>query len=149
MDTAFVVSFAPFSLCILQGNLDVLQYDGHMLGMYGVEMMQYQFLLCFPLSFFTTDSAGVTHYHIVVFHFLLYHLLPCLIACPFFINLISCFSHLGLCSDKFMILRVFNFQTAPVFHSLVLLLLTHFIHIHCIFLSLPAASISSSVSSLS
>ena len=48
MDTAFVVSFAAFSLCILQGNLDVLWYDGHMLGVYGVEMMWYQFLLCFP-----------------------------------------------------------------------------------------------------
>ena len=65
-----------------------------------------------------------------------------------FIDLISCFSHPGLCSDKFVVLRVFTFQAAPMFHSLDLLLLTHFICINHIFFSLPAAS-TSSISSLS
>ena len=79
------------SLQVLQGNLDVLWCDGHLFSMYGVEMKQYQFLLCFPFvssagndmlphccfpllpsSFFV---QGMTHYHIVVFHLFLPHVL--------------------------------------------------------------------------
>ena len=47
-----------FSLCILQGNLDVLWYGSHTLSVYGVEMRWCHFSSVFSLCFFTMDSAG-------------------------------------------------------------------------------------------
>ena len=123
------------------------RYDGHTLGMYGVEMMQSQFLL-FSLCFFTMDSAG---------NDTLSHCFPCLPSSSssmlhcilIFIDLISCFSHPGLCCDKLVVLRDFTFQAVPVFHSLDLFQLTCFIYINFIIFSFPAASTSSSISPLS
>ena len=67
---------------------------------------------------------------------------------PIFIDLISYFSHLGLHSDKLVILWVFTFQAVPAYHSLDLFQLTCFIHINFIIFSFPASCTSSSISSL-
>ena len=80
----------------------------------------------FSLCFFTTDSARRDTLSHCCFPFLpsssssMHH------GMPIFINLFSCFSNPGLHSDRFVVLRVFTYQAAPVFHSLDLLLLTHF-----------------------
>ena len=103
----------------------------------------------FSLCFFTIDSVRSNTLSHSCFPFLPSSSSSMLYDMPIFINLFSCSSHPGLCSDKFVVLRVFTFQAAPVFHSLDLLLLTCFIHINHICLSLPAASTSPSVSSLS
>ena len=128
-----------FSLYILQGNLDVLWYDSHTLGMYGVEVRQYHFLLCFPFVSSPLTLPEMTHYHIDVFHFFLHYLLPHASFHPHFIDLISCFSHLDLCSDKLVVFGVFTFWAVPVCHSYsldLLLQLTCFIHINLIFFSI-------------
>ena len=151
----FVFSYS-FLLCILQGNLDVLQSDGHMLGMFGVERRQCHFLLCFPFISSLWTLQEMTHCHIAVFHVFLHYLLPKASFHLHFIDLISCFSHLDLRSDKNVVFRVFSFQAVLVFHSYLLDLLckeTCCIHINLIFFSfsgcmLFAVPMSSFISSL-
>ena len=66
MDTVLIYFLVAFSLCILQGNLDVFWYDSHMLGMYGVEVRWYHFLLCFP---FVSSPQTLPKQHIITLLF--------------------------------------------------------------------------------
>ena len=83
-------------------------------------MRWYHFSSVFSLCFFTTDSEGNYMLSPCFLHYLLL-MLPFI---PICIDLISCFSHLGLHSDKLVVLRVFTFWAVPVFHSLDLFQLT-------------------------
>ena len=138
IDTAFCFFYTAFSLHILWGNLDVLQYDGHTLDMYGVEMIWYHFSSVFSLCFFTMDFAGNDMLSHCCFPFLPSSSSSMLHCMPIFIDLISCFSHPGLHSEKLVVLRVFTFQAAQCFICInfnLLLQLTHSIHINFIFSS--------------
>ena len=109
-----------FSLHILQGNLDVLHYDSLTFGVYGVDVRQYHFLLCFPFVSSPQTLLKMTCNCIAVFHFFFHHLHPHTSLHPHFINLISCFSHPDqhgdhLHSDNFVALRVFTLWAVPVF----------------------------------
>ena len=141
----FFVFLQPFHLCILQGNLDVLWYDGHTLGVYGVEMRWYHFSSVFSLCFFTTDSAVSDTLSPCFLHYVLLMLpfIPILLT-SFYVSATWVFILINLWSSGFS-----PFQAIPAFHSLDLFQLTHFIHINFIIFSFPAASTSSSISSLS
>ena len=102
-----------FSLHILQGNLDVLWYDSHTLGMYGVEMRWYHFLLCFPFVSSPQTLQETTCYHIAVFHFFFHYLFPTLPFIPIFIDLISCFSYLNQHGNHFTLINLWSLGSSP------------------------------------